>query len=90
LLKGAREYLERGFRPAGTERNVETFRRRVESSVSETDLTLMCDAQTSGGLLIAVSPKNEQALEERFREGGLFYAKIGRLNDRDSVVTLTD
>ncbi len=90
LLKGAREYLERGFRPAGTERNVETFRRRVESSVSETDLTLMCDAQTSGGLLIAVSPENEQALEERFREGGLFYAKIGRLNDRDSVVTLTD
>jgi selenophosphate synthase len=50
----------------------------------------MCDAQTSGGLLIAVSPSKEQALEARFREGGLFYAKIGRLNDRDSVVTLTD
>jgi selenide,water dikinase len=90
LLKGAREYLERGFRPAGTVRNVDTFRRRVELSASETDLTLMCDAQTSGGLLIAVSPANEQALEERFREGGLFYAKIGRVNDRDSVVTLTD
>jgi selenide,water dikinase len=90
LLTGARDYLARGFRPAGTERNVATFRRRVESSVTDDDFTLMCDAQTSGGLLIAVSPSNEQALEERFREGGLFYAKIGRVNDRDSVVTLTD
>jgi selenide, water dikinase len=90
LLAGARDYLARGFRPAGTERNLATFRRRVESSVTETDLTLMCDAQTSGGLLIAVSSSKEQALEARFREGGLFYAKIGRLNDRDSVVTLTD
>jgi selenide,water dikinase len=88
VLAGAREYLERGFRPAGTERNVATFRRRVEFSVPESELTLMCDAQTSGGLLIAVSPSDEQALEERFRQSGLFYAKIGRVNDRDSVVTL--
>jgi len=88
VLAGAREYLERGFRPAGTERNVATFRRRVESSVPESELTLMCDAQTSGGLLIAVSPSNEQALEAGFRQSGLFYAKIGRVNDRDSVVTL--
>ncbi len=88
VLTGAREYLEKGFRPAGSVRNAETFRRRVESSVSETEFMLMCDAQTSGGLLIAVSPANEQALEERFREGGLFYAKIGRVTDRNAVVTL--
>ena len=90
VLEGAREYLARGFRPAGSERNAETFRRRVELSVPESEFTLMCDAQTSGGLLIAVSPAKEQALEERFRESGLFYAKIGRVTDRDSVVTLTD
>ena len=90
VLKDAREYLERGFRPEGSQRNVDTFRKRVELSVSDAELTLMCDAQTSGGLLIAVSPSNEHALTERFRESGLFYAKIGDLNDRDSVVTLTD
>jgi selenide,water dikinase len=90
VLKDAREYLARGFRPEGSQRNVETFRKRVESSVSDAELTLMCDAQTSGGLLIAVSPSNERALTERFRESGLFYAKIGELNDRDSVVTLSD
>jgi len=88
VLAGAREYLARGFRPAGSERNAATFRRRVELSAPEAEFLLMCDAQTSGGLLIAVSPQNEQALEARFRESGLFYAKIGRVNDRDAVVTL--
>src|SRR4051794_34950516 len=90
VLAGAREYLARGFRPAGSERNATTFRRRVQLSAPEAEFTLMCDAQTSGGLLIAVSPAKEQALEARFRESGLFYAKIGRMNDRDAVVTLTD
>jgi len=90
VLAGARDYLARGFRPSGSERNAETFRKRVELSVSDAEFTLMCDAQTSGGLLIAVSKANEQALEERFRESGLFYAKIGELNDRDAIVTLTD
>jgi selenide,water dikinase len=90
VLAGAREYLARGYRPAGTERNVETFRGRVESSVPENELRLMCDAQTSGGLLIAVSPSHEEALEQRFRDGGLFYAKIGRVTDRKPVVTLIE
>jgi selenide,water dikinase len=90
VLAGAREYLAKGFRPEGSVRNANTFRKRVELRVSEAEFTLMCDAQTSGGLLIAVSPANEQALEERFRESGLFYAKIGRVSDRDAVVTLID
>jgi len=90
VLTGAREYLARGFRPAGTERNVATFRRRVELSAPESELTLMCDAQTSGGLLIAVPPSKERTLEDRFRESGLFYAKIGTMTDRNSAVTLKD
>jgi selenide,water dikinase len=88
LLAGARELLARGFRPAGTIRNVETFLRHIELRTNESDLTLACDAQTSGGLLIAVSPEREAALAARFREGGLFYAKIGRLTDRAGAVTL--
>ena len=34
VLDGAREYLARGHCPAGTTRNVETFRKRVRTSVS--------------------------------------------------------
>lgn len=88
VLEAAREYLGRGFCPAGTTRNVETFRRRVRSTVAEEEFKLMCDAQTSGGLLIATSPARAADLEARFREGGLFYAKIGRMTDERGVVAL--
>ena len=88
VLAGAREYLERGYRPAGTLRNAEAFRRRVDVRVPESEYTLMCDAQTSGGLLIAVSADRSAALERRFRDGGLFYAKIGTVTDRAGSITL--
>ncbi|HEY5610272.1 MAG TPA: selenide, water dikinase SelD, partial [Thermoanaerobaculia bacterium] len=51
ILDDVRLYLEKGYVPAGTMRNVGTFQNRVESSVSSDDFTLVCDAQTSGGLL---------------------------------------
>ena len=88
LLKGAREYLEHGYCPGGTKRNVDTFRNRVRTSLSDTDLTLMCDAQTSGGLLISVAPGHADDLEARFRQGGLFYAKIGRMTEERGMVAL--
>ncbi|HYM62223.1 MAG TPA: selenide, water dikinase SelD, partial [Thermoanaerobaculia bacterium] len=79
VLAGAREYLARGFRPSGTMRNAETFRGRINSRVPEAEYTLMCDAQTSGGLLIAVSSEKERSLVEGFRQSGVFYAKIGAI-----------
>jgi selenide,water dikinase len=88
VLDGAREYLSRGFRPAGTTRNAEAFRNRVEVRVDEAEFTLMCDAQTSGGLLISVPPARLPAIEQKFRQSGLFYATIGTVNERSGSITL--
>jgi selenide,water dikinase len=88
VLAGAREYLARKYRPAGTLRNAEAFRKRVDVRVDESEYILMCDAQTSGGLLISVSQARSSALEKRLRDGGLFYAKIGKVTDRSGSVTL--
>jgi selenide,water dikinase len=88
VLTGAREALARGFVPAGTERNVTSFRSRARLSVPESEFKLMCDAQTSGGLLIAIAPDRAADLETRFRESGLFYAKVGRMTDETGVVAL--
>jgi selenide,water dikinase len=88
LLDGVRELLARGFRPEGTNRNAKTFRNRVRLSVPEPEYTLMCDAQTSGGLLIAISPEREQALLSQFDESGLFYAKIGKMTADRGRITL--
>ena len=89
VLEGAREALARGFRPEGTVRNAKTFRDRVRLSVPEGEYTLMCDAQTSGGLLIAIGSERAGDLEERFRESGLFYAKVGTVTADRGHITLT-
>jgi selenium donor protein len=88
VLAGAREELARGFRPEGTMRNVKGFRDRVRLSVAESELTLMCDAQTSGGLLIAIAPERAAALEAKLTEGGLFYAKVGAMTADSGHITL--
>jgi len=52
-LGGARESLVAGYVPGGTRRNLEWVRPFLESSVTEEELLLLADAQTSGGLLLA-------------------------------------
>ena len=88
VLAGAREMLAKGFRPEGTMRNVKTFRDCVRLNVPESEFTLMCDAQTSGGLLIAVDPGKAGGLEQRLRQSGLFYAKVGVLTADRGHITL--
>lgn len=88
VLPHARDYLTRGFRPTGTIRNVETFRRRVDVRVPESEFMLLCDAQTSGGLLLAVPQEKLAALEARMQQSGLFYATIGTVTEQRGSVTL--
>jgi selenium donor protein len=88
VLGGARDALAQGMRPEGTMRNVQSFRGRVRLHAAEDELTLMCDAQTSGGLLITVAADRADALEAAFREGGLFYAKIGVMTADAGHITL--
>jgi selenide,water dikinase len=88
VLAGARESLARGFLPSGTKRNVAAFRDRVRLNVSESEFTLMCDAQTSGGLLMAIAPERSGLLERSLSESGLFYAKVGVVTPDRGRVTL--
>ena len=54
LVDGAAEALRDGFVSGGTRRNLEWVRAhlRTSSDVTEEDLLLLADAQTSGGLLV--------------------------------------
>ena len=52
-LDAARPSLAEGFVPGGSRRNLEWVRPHVSSSVSDEELLLLADAQTSGGLLVA-------------------------------------
>lgn len=88
VLAGAREYLARGYRPEGTLRNADGFRSHVEVRTDDSEFMLMCDAQTSGGLLLSVPPERVPSMEERFRQSGLMVARIGTTNDRSGTITL--
>ena len=56
ILPGVMELLNEGIAPGGTHRNIESCADSVKwhSSLTELDQLLMCDPQTSGGLLISI------------------------------------
>ena len=64
LLPHARDMAARGAVPGGTQRNLTSLADAVSFAVGveETTRVLLCDAQTSGGLLIAVPPDKTEAL----------------------------
>src|SRR5213595_286349 len=58
ILEGAREAWLDGVRTGGAERNEEYLRELVEwGNTADVDRALLIDPQTSGGLLVAVSPR---------------------------------
>ena len=56
ILPGVLEHLSDGLAPGGTHRNIESSAGSVEwdDGITEIDRLLMCDPQTSGGLLISL------------------------------------
>ncbi len=52
-VDGARQALADGYVPGGSRRNLDWVRPHLSSVVSDDELILLADAQTSGGLLVA-------------------------------------
>ena len=78
----ARGLCEDGVVPGGTRRNADYVAAQVDyaESVDEVDRLLLNDAQTSGGLLLAVAPEREARLREALEaSGALASATIGEL-----------
>jgi selenide, water dikinase len=82
LFPGAAELVARGAVPGGTERNRAALAADVTFApgVPEATRVLLCDAQTSGGLLLAVPADRADALIAALkREGTPAAARIGRV-----------
>ena len=85
VLDGVRDLLDRGVAPGGTRRNLESTLGAVawEPSLAEEERLLMCDAQTSGGLLISVPEERAGELLGELKEGGvLTRAVVGSIVER--------
>ncbi len=85
-LAGARDLLAKGFFPAGSMRNVESLRSVVELEASESEYRLLCDAQTSGGLIISISPDRSKEMIASFEQSGLLLAHMGTMTERAGVI----
>ncbi|MYM63336.1 selenide, water dikinase SelD [Pseudomaricurvus sp. HS19] len=78
VIPEARDYLAQGCVPGGTGRNLESYGHKLAPMASPVQ-QLLCDPQTSGGLLIAVRPEQAQALEALLAGHGLHASSIGEL-----------
>ena len=84
VLPGTRELLDNGVAPGGTHRNVSSVEDVVawDEGLTDEDRLLLCDAQTSGGLLMSVPSDRADALVAALREEGAPCAAIvGRITD---------
>lgn len=77
VLDGVAELVGAGVYPGGSLRNLESVSPVVESRVGETDLKILADAQTSGGLLMAAPPEMLDGLVERLAGAAPAAAVIG-------------
>ncbi|HEU4450570.1 MAG TPA: selenide, water dikinase SelD [Gaiellaceae bacterium] len=85
-LPGALEAAAAGVRTGGDARNRDFAAHAVElDGVAEELAALGYDAQTSGGLLVALPAEKGVVLEARFRAEGLFLARVGRVEEGSGV-----
>lgn len=83
LLPGAIELAAEGIRPGGTDRN----RRWVEEiltwadPIDEARRVLLCDAQTSGGLLACLPEEEAESAADELREAGYAAAVVGSIEE---------
>jgi selenide,water dikinase len=82
-LPGVDYYLEQGCVPGGTHRNFDSYGDKVALLTDEQKF-LLCDPQTSGGLLVAVTPEGEAEFLAVAAELGLDLVPVGTLVERQS------
>ncbi len=81
-IKGTQYYIEKECIPGGTGRNYNSYSKKI-SPLTANQRALLCDPQTSGGLLIAVTPDGIAETEELAKKEGFPLHCIGRLQKRE-------
>jgi selenide,water dikinase len=77
FMDGVRDLAERDLFPDGSRRNHAAYRDQVDwGELAEIDQLMLCDAQTSGGLLVAIPPESAS---------GFPGVRIGTINGHGSI-----
>ena len=88
VLDGVAGLVEAGVYPGGSMRNLRSAAPVVENRAGETALKILADAQTSGGLLMAVPPEVLDRLVEGLAGAAPAAAVIGEFTEADPAVRI--
>jgi selenide,water dikinase len=87
VVDGVWDLLRAGIYPGGSRRNLDHVSPRVDwGDLDDAEQLLLADAQTSGGLLIAVAPEDAAALRSELTARGTLAAEIGAVTDKPGRV----
>lgn len=87
VIEAALHYLGAGAIPGGTLRNYDSYGHKAYSKhgeLSDNQKHILCDPQTSGGLLIAVTPESEHSLLKIAEEAGVVIWSFGFLTEQEN------
>ena len=88
VIPGIERYISEKAIPGGTHRNFDSYGSKV-SPISDTQKAVLCDPQTSGGLLIAVDPDHKSQIMEVLLNRNIDPESIGKIiNKSDHVVDI--
>lgn len=87
-LEGVSEYIAKQCYPDSTFRNWNAYEKYVHGLTDMSSFVLLNDPQTSGGLLISVSPDSLSSLQIAFHKLGLdsFFKPIGKVTEKRTFV----
>lgn len=92
VLPNVEAYIAQGCIPGGSERNFSAYGHRL-GPVDQNTRTLLCDPQTSGGLLIAVAPTAIAEVTQCFATANVGGWEIGRVlapENKSVLIAVTD
>lgn len=80
-LDGVKDYITQGCVPGGTGRNFESYGHKI-GVLTEEQKAILCDPQTSGGLLVAVEPNCVQTVIDIAKDAGIDLYEVGKLKPK--------
>ena len=93
VLPGVLELLEKDVAPGGTHRNIESLEGHLvwDDGLPQTDRLLLCDPQTSGGMLISIAAeKCDLLIRNLVEQQTLHAAVVGEVTDGEpGSITIT-
>lgn len=89
VMKGLDYYIEKGSNPGGTLKNFKSYGHKI-SPLNNQQKLILCDPQTSGGLLVSVSQSAVDEFKMICGDFGLELEAIGEMNEHKNPLIVIE